>query len=396
MAFSFNIGSFLGGAAKAGSQRIDEVRANTRDDLLTSEARKWQIAKEDRADARARATKRDAIREKTDDRLGALTTLGFTSENAAKISAMGASAGQIAIDAATLALSKGIDVNTIFNFPSMSGDLGEADQQIINTTIEAAETAKPAEAGDLNASSTSSSSVASTGSTDVLSSEFGINIDVFKGLYAKPDKIELSYTSRLAVISQKLARPTSNTDVEALKSEQTSLLADLGAMKEAERDKTGTNTPSYGLGNISPTVSEVRRGALMNRGFKLGLDDQIENMNDGNQHLADIASIQIAYELSERNSIIKDPNMTNVLAAIHTVGLSGIKSYGFGIVNDPEKAKKITSVNPTDFATATEQGQYKAGQVVKTTNANNEPMFVVYTGIPDYKTGMPFIVLSGG
>ena len=26
MAFSFNIGSFLGGAAQAGSQRIDEVR----------------------------------------------------------------------------------------------------------------------------------------------------------------------------------------------------------------------------------------------------------------------------------------------------------------------------------------------------------------------------------
>tara|TARA_R110000796_G_C14518020_1_gene430594 strand:- start:145 stop:1320 length:1176 start_codon:yes stop_codon:yes gene_type:complete len=390
---AFNLMSFLGGAAGAGSKALEEKRASDAAAELTKEQRQWQIATEGRADARTRKAKRDAKREKADNRLGTLTALGFTPEKAAKIASMGDGAAEKAIEFATLGLSKGIDVNTIFNFPSMSGDLGEADQQIINTTIEAAE---PVKTGDLNASSTSSSSVTSGGSTDVLSREFGINTDVFKSLYAKPEKIESSYSSRLAVISQKLARPTKDTDVEALKSEQTTLLADLGAMKEAEREKKGTTTPSYTIGTISSNVSEVRRGALMNKGFKIGIDDQIENLNDGNQHLADIASIQIAYELSERNSIIKDPNMTNVLAAIHTVGLSGIKSYGFGIINDTEKAKNITSVSPTDFATATEQGQYKAGQVVQTTNENNEPMFVVYTGVPDYKTGMPFIVLSGG
>ena len=389
---AFNFMSFLGGAAGAGSDYIDTKNEAAAAEKLTKEQRQWQIATEGRRDAAARKLRRDVNREKADDRLGTLTALGFTPENAAKIASMGDGAGKIAIESATLGLSKGIDVNTIFNFPSMSGDLGKADQQIINTTIEAA---TPAKIGDLNASSTSSS-VTSGGSTDVLSREFGINTDVFKSLYAKPDKIESSYSSRLAVISQKLARPTKDTDVEALKSEQKILLADLGAMKEAEREKKGTTTPSYTIGTISANVSEVRRGALMNKGFKIGIDDQIENLNEGNQHFADIASIQIAYELNERNSIIKDPNMTNVLAAIHTVGLSGIKTYGFGIINDTEKAKNITSVSATDFATATEQGQYKAGQVVKTTNENNEPMFVVYTGIPDYKTGMPFIVLSGG
>ena len=389
---AFNLMSFLGGAAGAGSAAIDTRNEAAAAAKLTKEQRQWQIATEGRRDAAARKLRRDVNREKADDRLGTLTALGFTPENAAKIASMGDGAGKIAIESATLGLSKGIDVNTIFNFPSMSGDLGKADQQIINTTIEAA---TPAKIGDLNASSTSSS-VTSGGSTDVLSREFGINTDVFKSLYAKPDKIESSYSSRLAVISQKLARPTKDTDVEALKSEQTTLLADLGAMKEAEREKKGTTSPSYTIGTISANVSEVRRGALMNKGFKIGIDDQIENLNEGNQHFADIASIQIAYELNERNSIIKDPNMTNVLAAIHTVGLSGIKTYGFGIINDTEKAKNITSVSATDFATATEQGQYKAGQVVKTTNENNEPMFVVYTGIPNYKTGMPFIVLSGG
>jgi hypothetical protein len=389
---AFNFMSFLGGAAGAGSDYIDTKNEAAAAEKLTKEQRQWQIATEGRRDAAARKLRRDVNREKADDRLGTLTTLGFTPEKAAKIASMGDGAAEKAIEFATLGLSKGIDVNTIFNFPSMSGDLGKADQQIINTTIEAA---TPAKIGDLNASSTSSS-VTSGGSTDVLSREFGINTDVFKSLYAKPDKIESSYSSRLAVISQKLARPTKDTDVEALKSEQKILLADLGAMKEAEREKKGTTSPSYTIGTISANVSEVRRGALMNKGFKIGIDDQIENLNEGNQHFADIASIQIAYELNERNSIIKDPNMTNVLAAIHTVGLSGIKTYGFGIINDTEKAKNITSVSATDFATATEQGQYKAGQVVKTTNENNEPMFVVYTGIPNYKTGMPFIVLSGG
>ena len=67
------------------------------------------------------------------------------------------------------------------------------------------------------------------------------------------------------------------------------------------------------------------------------------------------------------------------------------------MINDATKATKIVNVpEVATFASAVEQGQYKAGQVVQTTNESGNPMYVVYTGIPDFKTGMPFIVISGG
>jgi hypothetical protein len=231
----------------------------------------------------------------------------------------------------------------------------------------------------------------------VLTREFGINLDVWKNLYAEPEKIETSYSSRLAVISQKIARPTKDTNIDALKAEQKSLLADLATMKDAERAEEGTTTPSFTLGTISANVSEIRRGALTKFGFKIGLDDSIENLNDGNQHLADVASMEISYQLNQRNLGIQDPNMANTSAAIRSTALSGLKSYGYDIVNDEVKAANIIKVpEETDFADAVAQGQYKAGQVVQTTGKDGGPMLVVYTGVEDFTTGMPFIVLSGG
>ena len=89
MAFSFNIGSFLGGAAKAGSQRIDEVRKIAADKLVTDEERKWQIATEGRRDAAARKLQRDNKRASTDEYIASLTSLGYTADNAADIAAGG-------------------------------------------------------------------------------------------------------------------------------------------------------------------------------------------------------------------------------------------------------------------------------------------------------------------
>ena len=89
MAFSFNIGSFLGGAAKAGSQRIDEVRKIAADKLVTDEERKWQIATEGRRDAAARKLQRDNKRTSTDEYIASLTSLGYTADNAADIAAGG-------------------------------------------------------------------------------------------------------------------------------------------------------------------------------------------------------------------------------------------------------------------------------------------------------------------
>ena len=382
---AFNLAGFGAGFAGKLSERLDEDRV--RAEKLIDENR--QIATRQRL---AKQAQRDQEKKIAKEMIGTLKMLGYSDENAAQIAANGKGAGQIAIDAATKGLSKGVDANTIFNFGSVSGDMGTSDQDILNSTIDAA---GPTQIGSLEATS----EAASTKTDDsVLSREFGINIDVWKNLYAEPDKVETSYSARLAVISQKLARPTKDTNVDALKSEQQQLLADLATMKEAERAKEGTTTPSFTLGTISANVSEIRRGALTKFGFKIGLNDELTNLNDGNQHLADVASMEISYQLNQRNQGINDPNMANTADAIRTTALSGLRSYGNDIIIDKAKADKITEVpQAADFAADVEKGQYSPGQVVQTTNPDtNEAMYVVYTGVPDYKTGMPFIVLSGG
>ena len=381
---AFSLAGFGAGFASKASDRIDEERV--RSEKLQDEAR--TIATQQRLRKQA---KRDTEKALAEEMIGTLKMLGYSDSNAAQIASNGKGAGQIAIDAAQQGLAKGVDANTIFNFSSVSGDGSAADQEVVNSTIEAA---SPKDIGDLNA--TSDAATAKT-NDDVLTREFGINLDVWKNLYAEPEKIETSYSSRLAVISQKIARPTKDTNIDALKAEQKSLLADLATMKDAERAEEGTTTPSFTLGTISANVSEIRRGALTKFGFKIGLDDSIENLNDGNQHLADVASMEISYQLNQRNLGIQDPNMANTSAAIRSTALSGLKSYGYDIVNDEVKAANIIKVpEETDFADAVAQGQYKAGQVVQTTGKDGGPMLVVYTGVEDFTTGMPFIVLSGG
>jgi hypothetical protein len=89
--------------------------------------------------------------------------------------------------------------------------------------------------------------------------------------------------------------------------------------------------------------------------------------------------------------------MANTSAAIRSTALSGLQSYGQGVISDPTKATSVINVpQAADFAAGVENGQYKAGQVVQTTGEGGVPMYVVYTGVEDFKTGMPFIVLSGG
>jgi len=50
----FNLMSFLGGAASAGTRGIEQRKAQRAKEKETAEARQWQIATEARADARAR------------------------------------------------------------------------------------------------------------------------------------------------------------------------------------------------------------------------------------------------------------------------------------------------------------------------------------------------------
>ena len=167
------------------------------------------------------------------------------------------------------------------------------------------------------------------------------------------------------------------------------MLDDLATMKAAEREeKDGAQTPAFGLGTISANVKEIRSGVAGRFGFTVGIDGQIDNMEDGTQHLADIVELNVAGQLTTRNTDIQDKSMENTAEGIRNSAISNLTDYGYNIYNN-DKTKLETATDNATFIANSENGAYRPGQVVTVGSK-----VIIYTGIADYKTGQKFIVLN--
>ena len=364
---AFSLQGFGAGFASKLTDRLDEERQRQEklQDEATSIATRQRLAKQ---------AKREEEKRIAEETIGMLTMLGYDESTAASIAGKGKAASEFAVTAGQQALQKGVDPNTVFNFSS--GELGKEDQATITETIDAA---KPIDIGGFTATKDE---------TSTLVSGTGINLQAYKDLFAEPDKIETSFSARLSVISQKLARDPERQDADALKQEQAALLADLEKMKTVEREKTGTNTESYTLSGVSTAVREVRSNALSRFGFKLGLNDTIDNMESGQEYLADIANISAVSQLNTRNSKIQSDSMGFAIRGLYDSAKVGLADYAFEKYNSKEGVDTVTT---QDFVKAAASNQYRIGQVFK--DSNN---LYVYTGYIDPFTGMPFMSYALG
>jgi len=365
---AFSLQGFGAGFASKLSQRLDEdrIRQEQLQDEARREATRVRLAKQ------AQREKDKKIAEET---VGMLTMLGYSQESAQAIAGKGVAASEFAIEAGQKALTKGVDPNTIFNFPSVGGEITEASKTTINQTIDAA---KPKEIGGF---------ATTKDETSTLVSGTGLNLSVYKDLFAEPDKIESSFSARLAVISQELARNPNGKNAEALKQEQAALLKDLEIMKEAERDKKGEVTESYTLGSVSSTIREVRASSLNRFGFKLGINDEIEGMETGQEYLSDIANIAAVGQLTTRNSKIQSESMNFAIRGLYDSAKVGLADHAFEV----NRQGKATQVSTQDFADSAAANQYRIGQVF-----NDGTNLYVYTGYIDPITGMPFMTYALG
>jgi hypothetical protein len=159
-------------------------------------------------------------------------------------------------------------------------------------------------------------------------------------------------------------------------------------MKEAEREEKGTVTPSFDLGSITSNTNEIRRGQLNRYGFDVGVDGQIENLTEGNMYKADLAELEVANQLSIRNQGIEDPNMKLAAQGIRDTAVRNLNEYGLNTYYN-KKDRLINENTNENFAVSLKQGKYRQGQVVTVGNK-----VILYTGIPDYRTGQPFIILT--
>lgn len=366
---AFSLQGFGAGFASQLSTNLNEQRK--RQERLQDEA--TSIATRQRLAKQAKREEEQKIAEET---IGMLTMLGYDKKTAESIAKNGVSASQFAIEAGKKAMVKGVDPNTIWNFPSSGDGVSPTSQATINSTIDAG---KPADIGGMTTTKDTSGTVLSGTS---------INLKAYQDLFSEPDKIESSFSARLAVISQELARNPNRENAEALKKEQAALLADLEKMKDAEREKTGKVTESYTLGSVSATVREVRANALSRFGFKLGLNDEIENMQSGQEYLADISNLNAVAQLTTRNSSIQSETMRFAIRALYDSAQVGLADYAF---EKNATGKGVVQMSTQDFVDRAQKKQLRVGDVVK--DDNN---LYVYTGYLDPYTGMPFMTFALG
>ena len=392
---SFNFGGFLNGMSQSIVKSIEEEEEQQRrfDYLAETEAMKLRSA---------RKAERDKKNRITEELMGALSVF-YDDDTARKLAKKGATAAEIYLDIGQRAIKKDIDPMTVLNLPSVSGDLNENDQSIINTTINAA---SPAKVGDITTTETTL-----TQDNNSILSGFGINPTVYKDLFAEPDKIENSFGTRLAVIGQEIARDPDGSVMgkdkyDALIAEEQTLLKRLATYEDAKRDKTGEDGEPLGATNVPKIVNGVYSRVLDSFGFELGIDNQIENMKDGQQHFASMAVIGAAKELTTRNTNIQSDALATAIRGMYDTANDELAGYAFEKYNadmenrnNPVKDRKgnpvpvipkvIVEDSTENFARNVASRKYKQGSVV-----TDGTFLYVYHGYQDPFTGQRFSQFS--
>lgn len=355
---SFNLGAFIGGMSR---QIVSDIEA----DEVYDQQLSFFKEKQDILSGQEIEKERKLNDLKLQNRIKSLKFMGFDDQRAANIAMQGDYAVERSLGLAEKISEGGGDVNEFYKLSNNSPENMDDLEKEITDTIDAPKKI-------------------STGTMGVS----GFDPEMMSKFFADPEKVESSYSARLAVISQKLGRDPNRSDADDLKSEQDKLFKDLRKMKAAEREEKGTVTPTFDLGSITSNTNEIRRGQLNRYGFEVGVDGAIQNLTEGNMYKADLAELEVSNQLNMRNKGIEDPNMQLATQGIRESAVRNLNEYGLNIFYN--KKDKVQDV-PTNeaFATSMSRGEYRQGQVVTVGNK-----IILYTGVPDYRTGQPFIVLT--
>lgn len=395
---AFNLGGILAGASDAIVRRIED-----------EEERQEKLADEERSIATRQRLARETERRKKqavlDETAGMMAMLGYDENTIQSILEKGTSAAQFAVTAGQTAMQKGVDPNTIWNFST--NEAGETDMDAVTETIEAA---APTRVGDIEATSEEAPDLP----TGTMSGGV-VNLEVYQNLFADPKPVEKSIDGALTRIGLKMARTNDPDEIAQLEKEEEVLLKRLANRKAAEKTEDGTTTPSLTASTVNTMERNVRSKTLQQFKFKLGVDDEIENMTDGNRHLFHVSEIATAKELNARNKDINDPYLKVTAQTVRASAVEQLESYGYDKLNEygqaQENLRALTAQNADtqtinaaqkaldninyfqhDMATAKQKmnaRSYKIGDVV-----NVEGELFVYTGVIDYVTGKPLIKIG--
>jgi hypothetical protein len=345
----FNLMSFLGGAARAGTRGIEQRKAQRAKEKETAEARQWQIATEARADARARKAKRSSDRKSLEEQIGTMVALGMDPEAARTVAKNGKGAMKVAIGDLTYGRENGINAAQYYTM----GQKGLL-QDDPSTAIKAAEPA---------------------GLT--------IDSDGILNMYGPVDQEYTSHNEQIRAITNKQLKLTAEDPAYVkLEEQRQSLYADISEIANA-KDTSGEDAGrKFTEGTVRATVTGEVNRQLQLQGMSYDLEKQVIIGLEGKRLEANIANLKASTNLRSSTKSLDDPLMNDTITALEVDSKKNLRMKAAEMLKQNPELRTQAPVSADNFMQPDYEAGLTAGQLVKIPTEGGGSKLVMYLGVP--------------
>ena len=368
----FNLISFLGGAAEGGNKRFKQIQANKQAANVTAEERQWQLATEDRADARSRKARRAAKKEEAEGLIGTMVALGMDVDAARSVAKNGKGAIAVAIKDLQYGRENGKDISSLYTMQN-------------NGTITGDQLAEGAKVATLSVDSKAI-------------------MDMYGPVPTEYD----NHNDQIQAISNKqlaldVNTPEGKTAYDSLEVQRNKLYKDLTDIAGAKDTSGGTGDDSrkFSEGTVKSAIQVELNKQLQFAGMSYDMEKQIIVGIQGDQIGANIAGLNTVKNLRAGTASIKDPYMTDTLNALESDSLKNVQLAAsnkiFEYNTQLAKADKNNLVQPKNIIkdipalTKETKNGLQIGDLIRYPDPNTGVLILkVYTGTNDANNYVTF------
>lgn len=368
----FNLMSFLGGAAEGGNKRFKQIQANKQAANVTAEQRQWQLATEDRADARSRKKARAAAKLESEGLIGTMVALGMDADAARSVAKNGKGAIAVAIKDLEYGRENGKDISSLYTMQN-------------NGTITGDQLAEGAKVATLS-----------------------VDSKAISDMYGPVPTVYDNHNDQIQAISNKqltldINTPEGKSAYNSLEVQRKKLYKDLSDIAGAKDTSGGTGDDSrkFSEGTVKSAIQVELNKQLQFAGMSYDMEKQIIIGLKGDQIGANIAGLNTVKNLRAGTASIKDPYMTDTLNALESDSLKNVQLAANNKIfeykkqlaknnkdNLPAPANIIKDI--TDFNKNTPNG-LRIGDIIRYPDpATGVLILKVYTGTKDSNNFVSF------
>lgn len=368
----FNLMSFLGGAAEGGNKRFKQIQANKLAANVTAEQRQWQLATEDRADARSRKKARAAAKLESEGLIGTMVALGMDADAARSVAKNGKGAIAVAIKDLEYGRENGKDISSLYTMQN-------------NGTITGDQLAEGAKVATLS-----------------------VDSKAISDMYGPVPTVYDNHNDQIQAISNKqltldINTPEGKSAYNSLEVQRKKLYKDLSDIAGAKDTSGGTGDDSrkFSEGTVKSAIQVELNKQLQFAGMSYDMEKQIIIGLKGDQIGANIAGLNTVKNLRAGTASIKDPYMTDTLNALESDSLKNVQLAANNKIfeykkqlaknnkdNLPAPANIIKDI--TDFNKNTPNG-LRIGDIIRYPDpATGVLILKVYTGTKDSNNFVSF------